>query len=947
MKKQVGFVLIFLIVGISLMIHLHQGGKSDFVPSPPIREFHGDFPEIESEESEIGSEENPQARSEYEQAMLVDPKTGLLPTDARRREMRFSAGIPKKVFAKSSLRTGEALGWNSIGPYNVGGRTRAVAIDNANEKVILAGGVSGGMWRSVNEGQDWLKTTVPSSIHSVTCIAQDIRPGKTNVWYYGTGEFTSNSASKKAAPFRGDGVFKSIDGGNTWSQLTSTAEGVPNYYNSQFQYVWKVLPNPKNLQDDEVFLATVGAIFRSVDGGASWDLVLGRKNESTPETDLNDADLSDYAEIAQTEDGDYYAVLSQSARSGSSPDRGVYRSTDGVNWVPLTPLRWPGNYNRTLIATSKSNPHEVFFSVDTYPEMLWKYTYLSGDGTDSGGKWTDLSANIPAFGGEVGDYNTQESYNMVLQVHPTKKDIVFLGGTNLYRSSDGFSTTQNTAWVGGYDTANNIKVLPNHFVDQHALAFYPSNPDRMLSSNDGGVFYTENNTAPAISWIPKNYGFVTSQFYTVGLDEFGVKSAVMGGLQDNGTLIANQPVDVSSWNAIIQGDGGYSAISKNAIYYFASFQFGKIYRFTLDKNLQRRSFARIDPYGSGGADKLLFVNPYVLAPENQNVMYFAGGDVIWRNSNVSQAPLFENYPLDINWEKMAGTEIMHGSGAVSAINASYNPSGVVYYGTTNGQVFRIKSAINTTFSVEEITSGIFPENAYVSSIAIDRKDSKTVVVSFSNYNVISVFYSQDGGDSFQNISGNLEENPDGSGSGPSVRWMEIVSKNQGEAQLFAATSTGIYSTNSINGNNTVWENEGSETIGNELVTMIKYFSGDGTIIAATHGNGMYESKLDDVWKIEMEDEIQHLAFSDAFPNPFHQTINIPFTIPHDGMVRARIYSSLGQLIKTILWADQYKGKNNVSWDGTNEAGVRVSSGLYICRLEYENQKIDNKLIFTH
>lgn len=943
-KYKVSLVIICFLSIAYLFVYDYSGTTAPVRVFPEPENF-AEIPILSQEKSAIGTKENPQARRAYEEAMLVDPATGSVPINIKSKEIRFSSSIPKRLVSQHSLRSGETNEeeWRSIGPYNKGGRTRALAIDISDEKVILAGGVSGGMWRSEDDGRHWLKTTVFSSIHSVSCIAQDSRTGKEHIWYYGTGEFTSNSASKKSAPYRGDGVFKSMDGGLSWNQVLSTSEGVPNNYNSQFQYIWKVLPNPKNQIDDEVFLATVGAIFRSVDGGETWDLVLGRKEISTPDTDLNDADISDFSDIVITGEGIFYAVLSQQTRSGTSSDQGIYRSEDGIAWNKITPRGWPRNYARTVMATSKMNPDEVYFSVNADSEMLWKYTYIAGDGSSSGGRWEDLTDYIPEYGGEVGDYDSQSSYNMVLMVHPENKDMVFLGGTNLYRSTDGFSSIENTSWIGGYDTANNITIYQNHYVDQHALAFYPSDPKKMLSSNDGGVFRTQDNTADYTLWQPINNGFVTTQFYSVGLDEFGSKGPILGGLQDNGTLLANKPIDASFWNVILAGDGGYCAISKNSTYYYASFQFGKIYRFTFDKNHQRQSFARIDPLGSGEEDKLLFVNPYVLAPENQNIMYFAGGDVVWRNSNTTQIPLYKNYQAQLNWQKLYSTELSHGS--ITALNASYNPSGTVFYGTNNGRVFRISNANEIEYSVDEITSASFPENAYVSSIAIDRKDSKNIAVSFSNYNVISLFSSTDGGASFDNISGNLEENPDGSGSGPSVRWAEIVSKNSGPAQYFVGTSAGVFSAGQLNGSSTIWEWEGSESVGNVVVPMIKYFSEDGTIVTATHGNGMYESKLDDVWKIEIEEENTTLAFGDAFPNPFVSSTTIPFTIPNDGMVKAEITSLQGQLIKTILWAEQYAGQNSLSWDGTNEAGTEVASGIYICQFEFGEKSIGTRLVF--
>jgi hypothetical protein len=920
-----------------------EANDAQGVPPPPLIPLDK-IPKIIQEEAIAGNKENPRARQEYEMAMVIDPATGAIPSDIKRREYRFSSTLPdKKAGSALRLKGTQNETWNSIGPFNIGGRTRALAIDVSDENIIIAGGVSGGIWRSEDNGKSWSKTTVPSNLHSVTCIVQDTRPGKTQIWYYGTGEYTSNSASKKGAPFRGDGVFKSVDGGKTWQQLASTSEGIPNNYNSQFQYIHGLHINENNQEEDELFIAAVGGLFRSLDGGLTLELVLGIKIPSTPDTNLNFASLSEYTEVAQSIDGTYYAVFSQSSLLGSSPNRGVYRSEDGLSWTNITPASWPRTYARTLIATSPGNSNEVYFLVNAGIEMIWKYRYLGGNGSGNGGIWGNLSANVPDFGGEVGDYDSQSSYNMVLEIHPENADIIFLGGTNLYRSTDGFNSGNNTSWIGGYDTTNNITIRPNHFVDQHAVVFYPSNPNKMLSSNDGGVYVTEDNTREFPIWRSLNNGFVTAQFYTLALDEFGEVGDIMGGLQDNGTLIANKPIDLSFWNNLIGGDGGYAAIAKNATFHMASFQFGKTYKFALNSNMQTQSFTRIDPAGSGESDNLLFVNPFVMAPENQNLLYFAGGDVIWRNLNTSQIPLYSNEASSVNWQKLYETEIQQG--IITALNATYNPSGHVYFGTSFGQLFRIENANSAQYTVEEITSPVFPEGAYLSSIAFDKKNSETMAITFSNYNVISVFYSQDGGSTFDNISGNLEENPDGSGSGPSVRWIEIVTKNNDASTLFVGTSTGLYSTEEPEGPETIWKNEGSDAIGNVLVTMIRYSSGDGYLVAATHGNGLYQTKLSNVWPIRIENQSVDFIASNPYPNPFREQIIIPLSIPTDGLVRATIYSSLGQKVKTILWADQFAGQNSISWDGTNDGGSLVTKGTYFCQIEFEDKVIGIRLIY--
>src|SRR3990172_6109670 len=152
----------------------------------------------------IGDEDNPNARMEWELMRLRDPATGMIPTNMRRRELAYAKTLPTDAgFMKAPANT-----WTAMGPYNAGGRTRAVAIDITNENVILAGAVSGGMWRSTDSGINWTKVTAPDQHHSVTSIVQDTRTGQNNVWYSGSGEAFGNSAD-----YIGNGMYKSVDGG--------------------------------------------------------------------------------------------------------------------------------------------------------------------------------------------------------------------------------------------------------------------------------------------------------------------------------------------------------------------------------------------------------------------------------------------------------------------------------------------------------------------------------------------------------------------------------------------------------------------------------------------------------------------------------------------------------------------------------------------------------------
>jgi hypothetical protein len=917
-----------------------QDGRKN-LPTPPPPRISGDqqlqFYPSREELSQVT--DDPQSRREYVFLMERDPATGVVPPDIRRLEREHDRRLPRKNPPRR-LRTdgtAEAGQWTSAGPYNIGGRTRALALDYTDEDIILAGGVTGGMWRSEDGGQSWTKTTNPGSLHSVTCLAQDIRTGKAGIWYYGTGEIVGNSAAYQGAPFRGDGIFKSADGGKTWNRLAVTAQGSPEAFTNPFQYVHSIATNPFNTNQDEVYAAAVGAIYRSVNGGATWRAVLGPDLLAEPVPDINRIRISQHTEIAIAGNGQFYAALSERGISNSSTLWGIFWSNNGQNWYDITPSGLPRPLARTVIAPSPSNPNILYFLMDSSSPNLWKYEFQRFDGEKVTGRWTNLSDYIPRYGEPVGDFDTQGSYNMVLKVHPADEEVVFMGGTNLYRASDGFASNLVPEWIGGYDTANNIRKYPNHFVDQHALVFYPSNPDKMLSANDGGIFTTENNRAVRVNWSPVNNGYYTSQLFTLSVDEYTASRVVIGGFMDNGVLAVSNPDQRTFWKVLLGGDGAYGAITKYGVYHYTSTQNGRIIRFTLDRNLEYETFARIDPIGGGGKPNqgYLFVNPFVLAPENQNIMYLAGGDKIWRNDNLTQIPIFRNSPTDVNWVPLEETSL--NQGRISSLAVSHNPPGILVYGTTVGEVYMVADARAPVVEPDRVGAGVFPSSAYVSCIAVDRLNSDHFIVAFANYNVQSIYSTSDGGTRFEPIGGNLEQFPDGSGSGPSVRWVEIVSLTDGRNRYFAGTSTGLYSTGQLSGANTVWEKESEELIGDALVTMIRYRSDDGRVFAATHGRGIFEARYDDIRRIPLPVEEVQAGLDLPFPNPFETNVTIPFYIPEDGYVRIRMLNTLGQEVKTLMWSLQFAGKNIVTWDGSNVAGTPVTPGIYVVNMEYRNR----------
>ncbi len=802
----------------------------------------------QSQEATERDGDDPQARDQWEWMRLHDPATGQIPPRMRDKELSFARTLPKRdELARTGFikgqRTMEAApsAWTHRGPWNVGGRTRALAVDQSNTGLILAGGISGGMWRSTDTGATWSRTTSPfDSIQSVTCIAQDKRAGHTSTWYYGTGEYTGNSATGGGfASYEGDGISKSTDGGLTWVVLPSTKTGTPNYFTDAFNYIWDLAIDPSNMAQAVVYAATYGGIQRSSDGGNSWTSVIGATSGLT----------SPWTDIAVTSTGVGYAVLSQSTSGGgTSAYKGIYRSTDGITWTNITPATWPATYRRFVLTIAPSNEHVVYFLGETPGSgfhtvyngsdswtSFWKYT----DNDSGTGTWENRSANLPGYGGLSGDIASQGSYDLVVRTKPDDENVVIIGGTDLFRSTSGFADNTHTTWIGGYHLTGTYDPYPNHHPDQHSIAFSPANSSVMYNGNDGGVFRTSDDLAASIVWTPLNNGYTTSQFYTVAIDHAtSGNNVVIGGTQDNGTWFTSTVSSTNAWPQLYSGDGAACAIADGRSSYYVSSQNGRMYRQLVDNSGNVTAQTRIDP--TGGAN-YQFINQFILDPNNTNRMFLAGGTIVWRNNDLTGIPMGSNSTTSVNWDTLGNTRI--NAGVISSLGISTAPLGeILYYGTSAGRVYRLTGASLGNPVPTDITGASFPHLSYVSCIAVDPSNGSNVLGVFSNYNVVSLFYSTDAGSSWTNISGNLEEFASGFGRGPSCRWASILPID-GLTMYLVGTSTGLYSTFELNGTSTVWTQEGSSTIGDDVVDMIDSRYSDGLIVAATHANGIFSSNV--------------------------------------------------------------------------------------------------------
>ncbi len=897
-----------------------------FIQKPSLTDssVNGDVPDL-------GYAEELQSRKDWEFNRLKEPGTNSIPAEALRGEKVFAKHLPKSNYLSKSEN------WVNRGPYNVGGRTRGIAVDITDDNTIIAGGVSGGVWKTADGGQSWTKKTKAEQLHNVTCLAQDSRTGKTSTWYYGTGEILGNSASESYnARFVGDGLFKSTDNGENWEPVLSTYSGTPEIIND-WDYIWNIATDPSNDTADVIYVAAYHGIQKSMDGGETW-------------TAINpfSAAQPTYTDVAITSTGIVYTALSE-----DGVQRGIYRSEDGETFTKILPDEWPvdftdiGNaYQRIVIAINPGNENEVYFFVNT-PNVgmhsntffggedwnsLWKYSYISGDGTGTGGTWTDLSQNLPAGSSNHFDnLYTQNCYDMTIAISPEDPNLVFLGGTNLYRSTDGFTSPDNTEQIGGY-LAGSIDtdwdIWDTHHPDQHKITFLPGDPSTLISATDGGIFKLEN-CASSSSWERLNNGYITTQPYTVIIDETATNDIIIGGFQDNGNFFTSSSDPTAEWVMPLNGDGSFGYIADNGQNYYLSIQRGKVYKMNIDNNGAALGYERFDPAGAN-SDNYLFINPFVVDPNDNDIMYLPAGKELWRHNTLSDIALTGSIdPTSDGWFRYNKTL----SSYISAIAVSKTPAHRVYYGTNTGIVYRIDDA-DTGDPVHNVLPVPTGSSAYISCIAIDPRNADNVLVVVANYRTYSLFYTNDGGDTFFKVAGNLEENADGSGNGPSMRWAEIMPFN-GETVYLLGTSVGLFATDSlrIDADSTIWYESGNGIIGNVVVEMIETRETDNLIAVATHGNGIFTMHLESKGQVMSVNNRKQQVSCTLYPNTANDVIYLNWN-GSDKLTGIAIYNNAGQMVY------QRKDVNKA-----NPIDIRrLSRGIYHIKGTLEDRSISKTFI---
>ncbi len=841
-------------------------------------------------------------RAKYDFDMLKNPVTGIIPANIVNEELTFAKTIPERGSGANGAARLTALNtYFPCGPNNQGGRTRALAYDvrynGTTNQVLIAGGVSGGIMRSTDGGNTWTRVSPDNQVHNVTCVAQDPRPGNQDTWYAGGGEPYGNSASELGAVYNGYGLYKSTDNGATWTQLplntitdyngSLLAAGSMDIFDNPFDYVHKIIVDSLT---GNVYIACHRRLVRTSDGGNTFQTVFGSGVAAT------------------SDDGQMDVVITRTGKlllavNGGNPDptlRGVWTSATGNlnNWTRIaggatlgvdSVASWRANSypigtapisKRILMAMAPSNQNIVYVlyenglsnsAPDNSPEAdMFKLDMTSGN------TWTNLSANMPNFPGGsnsgTNPFTIQGGYDLFITVKPDNPNFVLLGGTSLYRSTDGFSTASyNTtlSWIAGYgNTMPNLTFYTNSHPDFHNAVFNPTNFNEVIVANDGGLQKTSNITATTagtepVTWSNLN-NYMTLQYYNVSMDPGSGRNNFLGGAQDNGTqfrdkmqLIGTLASDSNNHVKILGGDGGHcgmSPLSANQQFFYASSDLGNLLRFKVSatpatNNITPRHLTTDGTPGEFGE----FVTNFLLDPDNTEDLYYVNFNRLFRTTSASTVD-------STTWTELTGVSAAVNPGnpnggmnigirALAKSRGPYTTSHTLYIGTTNGKIFRLDNPRNASTATTpiDITPVALVSGSNVQDIAVNPNNDDEIMAVVSNYGVAGIWWTNNAKaatPTWYNASGNLTL--------PSMRSAVIVIKkdasNNPSTEYYVGTSVGLYSAvnigTTLTGSGTpAWQREGGSVLNFAVVQSLAYRPVDNVLVVGTHGNGMYYTFL--------------------------------------------------------------------------------------------------------
>ena len=685
---------------------------------------------------------------------------------------------PGHAHAQTALKTAIShLQYRELGPALMGGRIADLAVVESKPQVFYIGTGTGGVWKTENHGTSWTPVFDDQPTSSIGDVTLD--QSNPNLVWVGTGEPQNRQSSGW-----GNGVYKSIDGGNTWRHMG--LEGS--------RHIGRILIHPRN--PDVVYVAAVGdlwgpneerGVFRTRDGGESWEKVL-YIDEDTGAIDLA-MDPGDPNTI--------FAAMYQRRRTGwgfngGGPGSGLHRTLDGGDtWTELSEGLPDGDKGRIGVDVFRGDGNIVYALIEAQPRSPGQGRGGGGGGgpsrsglfrsLDRGDTWEKMS-----------DTNPRPMYYSQVRIDPTNVDRIYVLGGGLMVSDDGGRTFRS-------DGAEQVHV------DHHALWIDPNDPDHVILGSDGGLSASWDGTA---HWRMFD-NLPLGQFYAIGHD-MRDPYFVCGGLQDNdawcgpSNTLSFHGIRHQDWYEVAYGDGFFAIVDPtDPTIVFAESQGGNMNRYDLTTGEKTPMRPITGPRENGDTAKTYRYNwnsPLQLSPHDPATVYL-GGNFLMRSRDHG-----------MSWEEVGGVDLtkqidregleimgVPGSEPQMSINdgtsnygniTSFAESplgrGLLYVGTDDGNVQVSRDDGATWTNVADRIPGL-PERTYVSRVEPSAHVEGRVYASFDGHRngdyAAYVYVSEDYGQNWSRITDGL---PDG--------WsVNVVTEHHRAPNLlFAGNEVGVF-----------------------------------------------------------------------------------------------------------------------------------------------------------
>ncbi len=655
-----------------------------------------------------------------------------------------------------------AANWQMIGPSTIPSNGGAGRVNNVrlipgttNQFVVATPG--GGVWKF--NGSTWSTATDFLNRIGFADIAVDYT--NTSIMYAASGD---NDGSDTP----GIGIFKSTNGGASWSASGLTS--VSRFY--------RQIMHPAN--PNILLVSTNSGIYRTTDGAASWTQV-------SPETNIRDM------EFKPTDPNTIYAVKNASNTIlFRSTDGGASFSSAGVgSGLPTS------SNGRSMIAVTDNDPNYIYLVLGNPTNNGFKGFYRSVDG---GVNWTTQATtpNLLGWSNTGSDVDGQQWYDLAIAASPTNKDLVIVGGVNVWRSTNGGTNWQ----IAGHWTGSGA---PYIHADIHDLNF-DANGLTVYAGCDGGIFKKDDITT-SLPWTDLSSGMAIAQMYRMGQSTQS-QNKVLSGWQDNGTNLWTGP---ATWQRVIGGDGMECIID----YSTDTYQYGELYYGNIRRSQNGGgSFSTI--VNSGGTAGTVhengdWVTPYVINPRNPASLY------------VGKTRIYKSVDRGTNWiaHPLIGSSGNIDMIAIAPSDTNYiyaSKSGLIWRSTDNGQNYT------------DISAGL--PGLFITYIAVAENDPNKLYITLSGTSAANkVFMSTNAGASWTNISTGL----------PNLSCNTIVLDTLSNANaMYAGMDAGVYYRDDNSSSWTAF----NTNLPNVEITELEIQYAAQKIRAATYGRGLWESNLE-------------------------------------------------------------------------------------------------------